>query len=106
MLGRLNSDDHNDVVNILWDVRDKWKDIGGSLGVDQIAISSADRKHNGDEDECLKVVILEWLRMASTPAKPVTWAGLVAALEQPRLKSSCGAIVENIKKKYNVSITR
>ena len=104
LLGRLNSDHHTEVVGILWTVRDKWKDIGGVLGVDQVDISTAEREKNGNPGECLKVIIREWLLMASTPAKPVTWAGLVAALEQPMLKVSCGAIAEKITKDYiNVS---
>ena len=101
LLGRLNSDDLMEVVGILRSVRDQWKDIGGVLGVDQVDISTAERDNNGNPGECLKVVIREWLLMADTPEKPVTWAGLVAALEHPML--NCGGVVETIKKKYNVS---
>ena len=88
------------VVNILWGVRDKWKDIGGVLGVDQVDISTIESEKKGNPGECLKVVIREWLLMASTPANPVTWAGLLAALEQPMLKVSCGAIAQKITKDY------
>ena len=80
-----------------------WKDIGGALGVDEGSINSVAIKYRDNPDDCLREVISMWLSMGTTDENPITWAGLVAALEQPTLKKEFGAIVESIKKKYNVS---
>ena len=89
-------------MNELWGARANWKSIGVSLGLDYGSLSAIEWEYRQAGD-CLIHMIVEWLRMLSTPEKPITWAGLVMALEQGPLKDASGAIVESIRKKYNVS---
>lgn len=100
-IDRLKEADLCKVKNALWSVRCLWRGIGENLGVVPHDLDEIEKKERADPGNCLGQVLLKWLRRASTTERPITWIGLVAALQMEQLRDDCGAVVEEIKLKYN-----
>jgi hypothetical protein len=69
------------VLNVLWDARAKWKDIGRGIGVDA---GTLDAMTGTDVNQCLRETLSHWLRGVYKPgeqnSKQRTWSTLVDAL--------------------------
>ena len=84
--------DLSTVRNALHDVRTKWFDIGVELKVKISTLKSIETKYHGDDKDCLREVITEWLKANDHP----TWKLLVNALktrviDEPRLAAELEA---------------
>ena len=98
-LGRLKISDLQKVKNALWDARTRWKDVGEALGMDAITLDAIAIKLRNDPGNCLRDMLLEWLRGSEGPAR--AWSTIVAALRAATV--DLGAIAEEIERKYNLA---
>ena len=102
VLDRLYEVDLAIVKNELWPLRNLWRGIGENLGIrphDLEEIAEIERRIPGN---CFGSMLLKWLRRKSTPDHPITWEGLVTALQVGQLKDECGAVVEKIVRKFDI----
>lgn len=97
-------DDLVKVKNDLWKARILWRGIGENLGLSPAEIEEISIDENNNPGNCLRKVLLKWLRRESKPDKPITWKGLILALQEGQLKNECGALVECLKKKYDIVV--
>ena len=76
---KLNDAHLGDILNRLWDARSRWFHIGLQLSV-TIGDLEAIKKDHQESGECLREMLLVWLR--KTDPSP-TWKALVDALNAP-----------------------
>ena len=71
---------HSDVRKVLtyvWDFRAKWKYIGLELSI-ELGTLDAIEKENSKCENCLRAVIIQWIRTAKSPP---TWIDLDKAMQ-------------------------
>ena len=72
----LTIDNTQKIFEIMYDARKKWRSIGGIFNVSESTLDNidAENKHNDDK---LRSVIIEWLKMLG---EPCTWSQVAMAL--------------------------
>jgi hypothetical protein len=78
--GELSIDNLRDVLKTMWEARVKWYYIGLELSISPGTLDSISKANNQNPDDCLTVMIKDWLR--SGKPKP-SWAALANALKSP-----------------------
>ena len=75
-------------------VSHQWHPLGETLGFSRGFLRGVSKKKRNDEGECWDAVVNHWLQDGSDPPEdyPVTWGGLVKALED------AGGLANEIKK--------
>ena len=79
---KLSSGDLHTVLNLTWDARSKWYNIGLNVGIPVGTLKAVNKTHRGDCDECYTAMLDEWLRNHPSP----TWRALEDALRAPSVK--------------------
>ena len=67
-----------DMLECLWCIRHKWKNLGLALGFDSTTLEVIEKDHPRDTDGCFTEVLKEWLHTGKT-----SWRILVKALHSP-----------------------
>ena len=75
----LSSEELITVLNLTWDARSKWYNIGLKLGISVDTLDAVKIYHREDCDECYTEVLKRWLRNDLSP----TWSALADALRPP-----------------------
>ena len=70
------------VKSALWDVREKWKDLGVELSVTQTTLDSIDIAQRGDSGSCLREILAVWLKGSGAGDTPRTWSSIITALKE------------------------
>ena len=70
---------HCDLLNLLADINNKWKDIGLALSLPQNFIEGLEKVLDSDNVKLSKV-ITEWI---DTMPSPVTWETIISVVEGP-----------------------
>ena len=81
----------------------KWHDLGSIFGVPGGVLIGFRKQHLGDDQECLREVLMRWLNQGSKPSEyyPVKWAGFIKALENIGLKPTANMLKQILPKKIN-----
>ena len=80
----LSSGELNTVLNLTWDARSKWYNIGLGLGISVGTLDAVKKDHREYCDECYTEVLKRWLRNDLSP----TWRALADALRAPSVNMS------------------
>ena len=80
MVAELTIDNLGDVLEVVWEARGKWYNIGLKLDISVGTLDSISKANNQDPDDCLTAMIKDWLRNGKL--KP-SWAKLTEALKSP-----------------------
>ncbi len=83
------------VRKALWNVRNKWHDIGIELELSVMELGNVRDQHKDDFKECLGEMVAQWLKRSDP--RP-TWEALVEALEEPTVGEEATAL--SLSKKY------
>ena len=78
--GYLNIDDLGDVVEAVWEAREKWYNIGLKLGISASTLDAINKAVNQNPDDCITAIIKDWLKNGKP--KPL-WAAVADALKSP-----------------------
>ena len=78
--GALTIDNLGDVLEVVWEARAKWYNIGLKLGISVGTLDSISKANNQNPDDCLTAMIKDWLKNGKP--KP-SWAQLAKALKSP-----------------------
>ena len=82
-------------MNLIWDVRPQWFNLGLALGIDSATLEGI----SGERDEtCFRIMVTNWLRMDP----PASWKGLVEALCAPIVGRK--DVARKVADKYNIHI--
>ena len=65
------------VLDMLWNARDGWFNLGLALGIDHTTLKVIKKDNASDTDACFTEMLSVWLKMDPPP----TWETLVAALK-------------------------
>ena len=90
----LGPDSLNDVRIELWDISDKWCDIGLELRL-RLGVLEMIRYQNPDAPTCLREMLFHWLKKVDPPP---TWEGLACALESRTVEEP--RLAEQLRRKY------
>ena len=74
--GILGTEDLQHVRSFIWESRNRWKDIGLSLGMKYHDLDCISTKHRENPDECFTEMLHKWIS-----SNEATWAGLAKALK-------------------------
>ena len=74
--GVLGTDDLQHVRSVIWESRNRWKDIGLSLGMKYHDLDCICTKHRENPDECFTEMLHKWIS-----SNGATWAGVARALK-------------------------
>ena len=78
--GCLSINDLCDVLELVWEARAKWYNIGLKLGISAGTLNAIKTTNHQNPDDCLTAMIEEWLNNG----KPnPTWAAVAKALRSP-----------------------
>lgn len=78
----LNRTDVREVLEYIWDFRAVWKCIGRELSIDLGTLEAIERDNSKCED-CLREMIIQWIRNAKAPP---TWVTLDKALQSKNIR--------------------
>ena len=78
--GKLTIEDLGDVLEVVWEARSKWYNIGLKLGISVSTLDSISKANSQNPDDCLTAMIKDWLRNGKP--KP-SWAAVAKALKSP-----------------------
>ena len=76
--GKLTIEDLGDVLEVVWEARSKWYNIGLKLGISAGTLDSICKATSQNPDDCLTAMIKEWLKNGKP--KP-SWTELAKALK-------------------------
>ena len=81
----IDEDDCYDVKSELLGVAAKWRGIGGGLRLRAAVLDTIQKANQGDPEECLSQVVLEWLRKNYNTERfgEPTWQWLVEVVAMP-----------------------
>ena len=82
IIAQLTIEDLQMVKSALWDVREKWKDLGVELSVTQTTLDSINITQRGDSGSCLREILAVWLKISGAGGTPRTWSSIIAALKE------------------------
>ena len=75
---QLRDDLLHDVLECLWCIRHKWKNLGLALGLDSTTLEVIEKDHPCNTDDCFAELLKKWLHSGRT-----SWRALVKALHSP-----------------------
>ena len=90
----LTSNSLGKVLNLLWNARTKWFNLGLGLGIDQETLKMLKRNYP-NEDDCFREMLSEWLKTIDP-----TWEELIAALTQPSV--GCEHVAAKVRKEQGI----
>ena len=74
---KLGIDDLRDVIELTWEARTQWYNVGLGLGISPDNLDVIHRNSQGDCSVCHRQMFIEWLRNHLQP----TWSLLAGALK-------------------------
>ena len=76
------------LITELFDVSDKWRELGTQLGLSQDVITSTEKNHSPYDDRCLINVLNIWLQSCESPS----WMVIVKALKSQSVSENGTAV--------------
>ena len=94
------TNDHFAVQSEIDDIKPRWKQFGAALGIKQATLSTIQTTHPQNPEECLAVVLTEFLSMnydGVAELGPPTWRMIVSALGHKNGGNNPGLALEVAK---------